>query len=71
MNPILRLAEDIFSGGAELTLAAVRTSMLASSANVYKAMGGGWVDIAGAMSGSSVSLPPPGILQQNSSSASK
>ena len=68
-STVLQAEQSLFP--AELTLAAVRTSMLASSANVYKAMGGGWVDIADAMSGSSVSLPPPGILQQNSSSASK
>jgi multidrug efflux system outer membrane protein len=55
---------------AQLTLAAVRTSMLASSANVYKAMGGGWVDIADAMSGTAVPLPS-GALQENAATVSK
>jgi hypothetical protein len=32
--------------------------MLASSANIYKAMGGGWVATADAMTGSTVPLPP-------------
>ena len=68
-STVLQAEQSLFP--AELTLAAVRTSMLASSANVYKAMGGGWVDIADAMSGSAVSLPPSGILKQSSSTAIK
>jgi len=68
-STVLQAEQSLFP--AELTLAAVRTSMLASSANVYKAMGGGWVDIADAMSGSAVSLPSPGILQESASTATK
>ena len=68
-STVLQAEQSLFP--AELTLAAVRTSMLASSANVYKAMGGGWVDIADAMSGSAVSLPPPAILEESASTAAK
>ena len=32
-----------------LSLANIRASLLASSVNLYKAMGGGWVDIAAGM----------------------
>ena len=58
-STVLQAEQSLFP--AQLTLAAVRTSMLASSANVYKAMGGGWVAIADEMSGSAVPLPPPGM----------
>jgi hypothetical protein len=36
--------------------------MFASSANIYKAMGGGWVTTADAMSGSAVPLPSADVL---------
>jgi multidrug efflux system outer membrane protein len=67
-STVLQAEQSLFP--AELTLAAVRTSMLASSANVYKAMGGGWVDIADAMSGTAVPLPS-GALQENAATVSK
>ena len=54
-STVLQAQQSLFP--AELTLAAVRTSLLASSANIYKAMGGGWVATADAMSGSGVPLP--------------
>ncbi|HEY5861627.1 MAG TPA: efflux transporter outer membrane subunit, partial [Casimicrobiaceae bacterium] len=54
-STVLQAQQTLFP--AELTLAAVRTSLLASSANIYKAMGGGWVATADAMSGSGVPLP--------------
>jgi multidrug efflux system outer membrane protein len=53
---VLQAEQSLFP--AQLQLAAVRTSMLASSANIYKAMGGGWVATADAMTGSTVPLPP-------------
>jgi multidrug efflux system outer membrane protein len=38
---VLQAEQSLFP--AELNLASMRASMLASSANIYKAMGGGWV----------------------------
>jgi multidrug efflux system outer membrane protein len=67
-STVLQAEQSLFP--AELTLAAVRTSMLASSANVYKAMGGGWVDIADAMRGNAVTMPT-GALQENAATVSK
>jgi outer membrane protein, multidrug efflux system len=55
-STVLQAEQSLFP--AELTLASVRTSMFASSATIYKAMGGGWVATADAMSGSAVALPP-------------
>jgi multidrug efflux system outer membrane protein len=66
-STVLQAEQSLFP--AELSLAALRTSMLASSANVYKALGGGWVDVADAMSGSAVPLPPSGILEESASTA--
>ena len=59
-STVLQADQSLFP--AELTLASVRTSMFASSANIYKAMGGGWVATADAMSGSAVALPPANPL---------
>jgi multidrug efflux system outer membrane protein len=56
-STVLQADQTLFP--AELTLASVRTSMLASAGNIYKAMGGGWVDAADATSGSSAPLPSP------------
>ena len=42
-STVLQAEQSLFP--AELTLAAVRAQVLASSVNVYKAMGGGWVDM--------------------------
>jgi len=43
-STVLQAEQSLFP--AQLTLAAVRSQVLASSVNVYKAMGGGWVDLA-------------------------
>jgi len=69
------LARDLYDGGytdystvlqaeqalfpAELNLASVRASLFVSAANLYKAMGGGWVTQADRLSGSSPPQPPP------------
>ncbi len=45
-STVLQAEQSLFP--AELNLAAIRTSMLNSSVNVYKAMGGGWVTAAAA-----------------------
>ena len=44
---VLQAEQSLFP--AELTLAAVRASVFSSSVNIYKAMGGGWVAEADAM----------------------
>jgi len=44
---VLQAEQSLFP--AELTLAAVRSSLLASSVGIYKAMGGGWVVVADGM----------------------
>ena len=54
-STVLQADQSLFP--AELTLAAVRASMFASSANIYKAMGGGWVGTADAMTNSAIPLP--------------
>ena len=41
---VLQAEQSLFP--AELTLASVRSQVFASRVNIYKAMGGGWVDIA-------------------------
>ena len=46
---VLQADQSLFP--AELTLASVRASMFVSSVNIYKAMGGGWVVAADAMTG--------------------
>ena len=46
-STVLQAQQSLFP--AELTLANIRASMLASSVNLYKAMGGGWVGLARAM----------------------
>jgi multidrug efflux system outer membrane protein len=46
---VLQADQSLFP--AELTLASVRASLFASSVNIYKAMGGGWVVSADAMTG--------------------
>jgi multidrug efflux system outer membrane protein len=54
-STVLQAEQSLFP--AELTLAAVRASLLASSVGVYKAMGGGWVVAADRMTGDRA--PPP------------
>ena len=46
---MLQAEQSLFP--AELTLAAVRASVFTSAANIYKAMGGGWVDDADKVTG--------------------
>ncbi|MCB1704149.1 MAG: efflux transporter outer membrane subunit [Halioglobus sp.] len=48
-STVLQAEQTLFP--AELTLAALRASVLTSSTNIYKAMGGGWVDEAGKLTG--------------------
>jgi multidrug efflux system outer membrane protein len=48
-STVLQAEQSLFP--AELNLAAVRTSLLASSIGVYKALGGGWVAAADALTG--------------------
>ena len=46
---VLQAEQSLFP--AELTLASVRAQVASSSVNIYKAMGGGWVDLADRASG--------------------
>jgi multidrug efflux system outer membrane protein len=46
-STVLQAEQSLFP--AELSLANIRASLLSSSVNLYKAMGGGWVDIAADM----------------------
>jgi multidrug efflux system outer membrane protein len=48
-STVLQAQQTLFP--AELTLAALRASVLTSSANIYAAMGGGWIDEAGKLIG--------------------
>ena len=59
-STVLQAQQTLFP--AQLVLAELRAAVLASSTNVYKAMGGGWIDQADALIGSSptVSATPPG-----------
>jgi outer membrane protein, multidrug efflux system len=61
---VLQAEQSLFP--AELQLASVRAQVFASSVNIYKSMGGGWVDIADkAIPGwvpSDTVIPPPGAL---------
>jgi multidrug efflux system outer membrane protein len=54
-STVLQAEQTLFP--AELTLAALRASVLTSSTNIYKAMGGGWIDEAGQLTGRS----PPAV----------
>ena len=49
-STVLQAEQSLFP--AELALASTRASLLASSVNLYKAMGGRWVEIASAMTSS-------------------
>lgn len=53
-STVLQAEQTLFP--AELTLAALRASVLTSSTNIYKAMGGGWIDEAAKLTGRA---PPP------------
>jgi outer membrane protein, multidrug efflux system len=52
-STVLQAEQSLFP--AELNLATVRTSMLTSGVNMYKAMGGGWVVTANQMTGDTIS----------------
>ncbi len=52
---VLQAEQTLFP--AELTLAAVRASVFGSAANIYKAMGGGWVTEADKLTTGGVSAP--------------
>ncbi len=55
-STVLQAEQSLFP--AELTLASVRASMLTSSVNIYKAMGGGWVALAGDATGTPTAAKP-------------
>ncbi|MFO1314887.1 MAG: efflux transporter outer membrane subunit [Burkholderiales bacterium] len=52
-STVLQAEEQLFP--AELNYAVARGQLLTSAVNIYKAMGGGWVDKADAMTGASAS----------------
>lgn len=54
-STVLQAQQTLFP--SELTLAALRASALNSSADIYKAMGGGWIDEADML----VGRPPPPV----------
>ncbi|HEX7272672.1 MAG TPA: efflux transporter outer membrane subunit [Casimicrobiaceae bacterium] len=54
---VLQAEQSLFP--AELTLASVRAQVFTSSVNIYKAMGGGWVDIADKATAEGASNAPP------------
>jgi outer membrane protein, multidrug efflux system len=54
---VLQAEQSLFP--AELTLASVRAQVFASSVNIYKAMGGGWVDIADKATAEGAANVPP------------
>jgi outer membrane protein, multidrug efflux system len=56
-STVLQAEQSLFP--AELTLAAVRAQVFGSSVNVYKAMGGGWVDIADKSTTQGLANTPP------------
>jgi multidrug efflux system outer membrane protein len=56
-STVLQAEQTLFP--AELTLAALRASVLTSSTNIYKAMGGGWIDEAGKLIGRA----PPAVQE--------
>jgi multidrug efflux system outer membrane protein len=62
-STVLQAEQSLFP--AELTLASVRAQVFASSVNIYKAMGGGWVDIArNTTAGGPETTPPVDALQK-------
>jgi outer membrane protein, multidrug efflux system len=62
-STVLQAEQSLFP--AELTLASVRAQVFASSVNIYKAMGGGWVDIARkTTAGGPSTVPPADALQK-------
>jgi multidrug efflux system outer membrane protein len=60
-STVLQAQQNLFP--AELALAALRAALLEASANIYKAMGGGWIDEADKLSASAptVTAEPPTV----------
>jgi len=56
-STVLQAEQALFP--AELNLVSIRASVFASSVNIYKAMGGGWITRADAMTGNTPAPPPP------------
>jgi multidrug efflux system outer membrane protein len=54
---VLQAEQSLFP--AELTLASVRAQVFASSVNMYKAMGGGWIDVADRATAEGAANAPP------------
>jgi multidrug efflux system outer membrane protein len=61
-STVLQAEQSLFP--AELTLANIQASVLASSVNIYKAMGGGWVTIASSATAGGSAIKPLDALQK-------
>jgi multidrug efflux system outer membrane protein len=59
-STVLQAEQALFP--AELNLVSIRAQMFTSSVNIYKAMGGGWVAEADAMTGNTPAPPPESAL---------
>ncbi len=59
-STVLQAEQALFP--AELNEASIRASLFVSAANIYKAMGGGWVTLADQRSGSTPAPPPSSAL---------
>jgi multidrug efflux system outer membrane protein len=59
-STVLQAEQALFP--AELNLASIRAQLFASSVNIYKAMGGGWVSQADRITGSAPQPPPASAL---------
>jgi outer membrane protein, multidrug efflux system len=59
-STVLQAEQALFP--AELSLASIRAQVFASSVNIYKAMGGGWVGQADRMTGTTPAPPPAAAL---------
>jgi outer membrane protein, multidrug efflux system len=57
---VLQAEQALFP--AELNLVAIRAQMFTSSVNIYKAMGGGWITEADALTGNTPAPPPESAL---------
>ena len=57
---VLQAEQALFP--AELNLVSIRAQMFTSSVNIYKAMGGGWVTEADALTGNTPAPPPESAL---------
>jgi multidrug efflux system outer membrane protein len=59
-STVLQAEQALFP--AELNLVSIRAQMFTSSVNIYKAMGGGWVTDADALTGNTPPPPPESAL---------